>query len=84
MAMTMNREPESLFDTADLSGLTDDDFLFPEDWNDYEDERQIAAELEAEAQMAQYDDDPNPYAGDYSDGGEDAYLDSYWESLYEQ
>ena len=62
--MTINEIP-ALFDSADLSDLTDDDYLLPEDWQDYEEERQIASE--------ELDDC----------GGEDAYLDSYWESLYE-
>lgn len=62
-------EPTALIDTAaefteDAYGTPEDEQFFPEDWEDWQDEREI--------EMS--------YAGE---GGEDAYLDSYWESLYE-
>lgn len=39
------------------------------------DEDAAYAEWYADAAMAQYDDDPNPYHGDYSDGGDYGWYD---------
>jgi hypothetical protein len=64
-------EPTALIDLA--AEHTEDAWVTPE-----------ADQMWPEDWYSEYADaDPSPYAGDYSDGGEDAYLDSYWESLCE-
>ena len=47
------------FDLSHTDSWTD------EDWAQHDAE--LAAEWEAEAAMAYWDDDPNPYHGDYSE-----------------
>lgn len=57
------------------AGWTEDEADYHADWRDEQVQEDVAPQIEEEPQsywefedhMAQYDDDPNPYAGTYSE-----------------